>query len=132
MHCSTAGLYDACPRSLLAVCTGYVPLRAPTCVPLLSLAVAQAALDAASALRAGDAAFSRSEYIAAVRHFSEAIDVDATSAMLLHKRAAAHISLGDHAAGSRDLSAALELEPESIQVLMQRSAPHPTGDRSLS
>ena len=85
----------------------------------------------ASALRAGDAAFSRSEFIAAVRHFSEAIDVDASSAMLLHKRAAAHISLGDHAAGARDLSAALDLEPESIQVLLQRSASRPvTGPTS--
>lgn len=83
-------------------------------------AVALAALDAAAALRAGDAAFSRSEYVAAVRHFSEAIDADATSAMLLHKRASAHISLGDHAAGARDLSAALELEPSSIQFLLQR------------
>ncbi len=79
-----------------------------------------AALDAAAALRAGDAAFSRSEYFAAVRHFSEAIDADATSAMLLHKRASAHISLGDHSAGARDLSAALELEPSSIQFLLQR------------
>ena len=82
--------------------------------------MALAALDAAAALRAGDAAFSRSEYFAAVRHFSEAIDADATSAMLLHKRASAHISLGDHAAGARDLSAALELEPSSIQFLLQR------------
>ncbi len=109
----------------LALFSVSVPLRVPSSVFLLLLAVARAALDAASALRAGDAAFSRSEYIAAVRHFSEAIDADASSAMLLHKRAAAHISLGDHAAGARDLSAALELEPESIQVLMQRSAPRP-------
>ena len=81
-----------------------------------------AALDAAAALKAGDAAVARSEYTAAVRHFTEAIGADPNSAMLHYKRASAHISLGDQAAGARDLNTALEMDPTSIQILMQRWA----------
>lgn len=81
-----------------------------------------AARDAAEAAKAGDEAVVRSEYTAAMRHFSDAIEADPHSAMLFHKRASAHISLGDHAGGARDLSAALEIEPHSIKLLLQRWA----------
>ena len=79
-----------------------------------------AALDAAAALVAGDAAVANSEYTAAVKYFTEAIQADPNSAMPHQKRASAHISLGDYAAALRDLSTALELDPTSVKRLLQR------------
>lgn len=79
-----------------------------------------AAPSASAYLKAGDAAVSRGEWTAAVRHYSGAIEADGGAVLAFRKRAKAHSGLGDHRAALRDLGTTLDLDPGSVALHLER------------
>lgn len=78
------------------------------------------ALDTGELLKAGDAAFANSEYHAAVRHYTGAIEQSGSMALPYTKRAAAYISLRQASQALRDLNKALELDSSYVQGYIYR------------
>lgn len=75
-------------------------------------------------LQAGDSAFGRGEYSAAIRHYSDAVERDSNSVLLYTKRAAAHMALKQHAQALRDLDSAVELDASSTTARLHRGKLH--------
>ncbi|GIL63490.1 hypothetical protein Vafri_17539 [Volvox africanus] len=71
-------------------------------------------------LKLGDTAFSNSEFNAAVRHYSSAIELQSAVPLLYTKRAAAYISLRSLSQALRDLNKAVELDSKFIQGYLNR------------
>lgn len=78
------------------------------------------ASDAGAALKAGDAAFAKGEFTAAVGLYTRAVQADSKGLLPLTKRAAAHGKLGEHRSALRDLDQALHLDSSSVQALLYR------------
>ena len=71
--------------------------------------MSDAAAAAAAAKAAGDAAFKRAEYAAAVEQYTLAIEADATNHVLYSNRSAAYAKSSDYKAALRDANECLRL-----------------------
>lgn len=66
-------------------------------------------------LKEGDSQVSRGQYSLAISHYTNALELDPSSALIYNKRAAAHLSLRQHGSAIRDLDRAIEIDEGYLQ-----------------
>eukprot|EP00873_Tetraselmis_striata_P017850 jgi/Tetstr1/438114/TSEL_026737.t1 len=79
---------------------------------------------AADKLKAGDTAMAGGQNNAAVKHYTDALEIDARSPLIHTKRAAAYIALKRQQDALKDLTKALDLDPKMVQALLSRGKIH--------
>ena len=80
--------------------------------------------DVAALLKDADAAFSRGEYNAAIRHYTTAIELDPKASVLYTKRAAAYMSSRQGSQALRDLNHAIEHDSSNTGSYIHRGKLH--------
>mmetsp|Transcript_4267 Transcript_4267/g.12039 ORF Transcript_4267/g.12039 Transcript_4267/m.12039 type:complete len:480 (-) Transcript_4267:132-1571(-) len=78
------------------------------------------AVSATEKLKAGDSAVAAGHNLAAIRHYTDALDLDPKSSLIFTKRAAAYVNLKKMREAIKDLTQALEIEPRMTQALLTR------------
>jgi tetratricopeptide (TPR) repeat protein len=75
-------------------------------------------------LQAGDAAYGNGDFSTAIRHYTTALDLDATAPLFYTKRAAAYISLKKYAQALKDLDRAVDVDDTFMQGYLHRGKLH--------
>lgn len=75
-------------------------------------------------LAAGDNAMLNSQYTSAISQYTAALAIDAASALIYNKRAAAYSAQGQHQKAMRDYEQAVKLEPSAAGALLNRAKLH--------
>uniref|UniRef100_A0A061RLF6 DnaJ homolog subfamily C member 3 n=1 Tax=Tetraselmis sp. GSL018 TaxID=582737 RepID=A0A061RLF6_9CHLO len=91
---------------------------------LLSGIVFARSESATDKLRDGDKAIAGGQHTAAVRHYSEAIELDPKSPLIFTKRAAAYVGLKKFQQAIEDLTQAILLDAKNLQALLNRGKVH--------
>uniref|UniRef100_A0A383VTQ7 J domain-containing protein n=1 Tax=Tetradesmus obliquus TaxID=3088 RepID=A0A383VTQ7_TETOB len=91
---------------------------------LLWAALPGALASAAAMLQAGDAAYGNGDFSTAIRHYSTALDLDATAPLFYTKRAAAYMSLKKYAQALKDLDRAVDVDDTFMQGYLHRGKLH--------
>jgi tetratricopeptide (TPR) repeat protein len=79
-------------------------------------ATAQAAEAAVALKERGNEAYRSGDLSAALRLFSEAIELDGTNAVLLTNRSLCHAAMGDWTSSARDAARAVQLAPLNLKA----------------
>jgi tetratricopeptide (TPR) repeat protein len=99
---------------------------------LLWAALPGALASAAAMLQAGDAAYGNGDYSTAIRHYTTALDIDATAPLFYTKRAAAYMSLKKYAQALKDLDRAVDVDDTFMQGYLHRGKLHRYAASSCS
>ncbi|SAL95053.1 hypothetical protein [Absidia glauca] len=75
---------------------------------------------ALSAKEKGNACFQQQQFQQAIRHYSEAIELDPTNAIYFVNRAMAHLKLKNYLQAEQDCTKCLELQPTHVKALWRR------------
>jgi tetratricopeptide (TPR) repeat protein len=95
-----------------------------TVVALLWAALPGALASAAAMLQAGDAAYGNGDFSTAIRHYTAALDLDATAPLFYTKRAAAYMSLKKYSQALKDLDRAVDVDDTFMQGYLHRGKLH--------
>jgi tetratricopeptide (TPR) repeat protein len=91
---------------------------------LLWAALPGALASAAAMLQAGDAAYGNGDFSTAIRHYTTALDLDATAPLFYTKRAAAYMSLKKYSQALKDLDRAVGVDDTFMQGYLHRGKLH--------